>query len=85
MNGAQLTGLLEREGLPLAELEQYRLALGDEVSASLGATRRIRQFERELARNEKALAEAAALLILKNEEGHLWEGEGDDTNVGNDS
>ena len=85
MNGAQLTGLLEREGLLLAELEQWRLALGDEVSASLAATKRIRQLERELARKEKALAEAAALLILKKKVGHLWEGEDDDTNQENDS
>jgi hypothetical protein len=41
MNGAQLTGLLEREGLLLAELEQWHLALGDEVSAwNVGERRR---------------------------------------------
>jgi len=85
MNGAQLTGLLEREGLLLAELEQWRLALGDEVSASLAATKRIRRLERELARKDKALAEAAALLVLKKKVGHLWEGEDDDTNEANDS
>jgi hypothetical protein len=45
------------------------LTLGDEVSASLAATKRIRQLERELARKEKALAEAAALLILKKKWG----------------
>ena len=60
------------------------LRLG-EISASLAATKRIRRLERELARKEKALAEAAALLILKKKVGHLWEGEDDDTNEGNDS
>ena len=80
MTGAQLTGLLEREGLLLAELEQWRLALGDEASASLATTKRIRQLERELARKEKALAEAAALFIPKKKVGHLWEDEDDDTN-----
>ena len=60
---------IEREGLLLAEVEQWRLALGDEVSASLAATKRIRQLERELARKDKALAEAAALLILKKKWG----------------
>ena len=34
-------------------------------AGSLAATKRIKKLERELARKEKALAEAAALLILK--------------------
>jgi hypothetical protein len=34
-------------------------------SGSLVASRRIWELERELARKEKALAEAAALLVLK--------------------
>jgi hypothetical protein len=56
---------LGREGVPLAEYEQWRLALGDEGRASLATMKRIRALERELARKEKALAEAAALLVLK--------------------
>jgi hypothetical protein len=63
--GAELTALLEREGLLLAEYEQWRLALADEGRASLATTKRMRALERELARKEKALAEAAALLVLK--------------------
>ena len=40
-------------------------ALQDEGRASNATSQRIRQLERELARKEKALAEAAALLVLK--------------------
>ena len=65
LTGAELTDLLEREGLVLADYEQWRLALAEEGRASLATTKRIRALERELARKEKALAEAAALLVLK--------------------
>ena len=64
LSGSQLTTMLQREGLLLAELEQWRLALGED-KASIATTKRIRKLERELARKEKALAEAAGLLILK--------------------
>jgi hypothetical protein len=46
-------------------LEHWRQALGDETSASVATTKRMRKLERELARKEKALAKAAALLVLK--------------------
>jgi hypothetical protein len=65
LTGAELTALLEREGLLLAEHEQWRLALADEGRASLATTKRMRALEYELARKEKAVAEAAALLVLK--------------------
>jgi hypothetical protein len=48
-----------------AEYEQRRLALDEGGIASTSTSKRIRQLERELARKEKALADAAALLILK--------------------
>jgi hypothetical protein len=79
VTGAQLTALLKHEGLLLAELEQWRLALDEEGRASKVTVNRIAKLERELARKEKALAEAAALLILKKKVEHLWEGEDDDT------
>ncbi|HEU4409041.1 MAG TPA: hypothetical protein VFS43_27525, partial [Polyangiaceae bacterium] len=40
---------------------------------------RIRHLERELQRKDKALAEAAALLVLQREARSLWGDEGDDT------
>ena len=79
VTGVQLTALLHREGLLLAELEQWRLALDEEGRASKATVKRIGKLERELARKEKALAEAAALLVLKKKVEHLWEGEDDDT------
>ena len=39
--------------------------------------KRIRKLERELARKEKALAEAAALMILRKKAGAIW-GQGDE-------
>lgn len=79
LTGTELRSMLQREGLLLAELEQWRLALGEEANASVASTKRIRTLERELARKEKALAEAAALLLLKKKLDHYWEGEGGDT------
>jgi len=65
LTGEELTAYLEHEGVKLAEFEQWRLALEEGGRASTAITRRIRKLERELARKEKALAEAAALLVLK--------------------
>ena len=84
LTGTELTELLDREGLLLAEYEQWRLALADEGRASLATTKRLRALERELARKEKALAEAAALLVLKKKVTRLWEVAGDDTDEENE-
>jgi len=65
LDGEELTTYLEREGVQRAEYEQWRLAIDEGGAASTSTTKRIRQLERELARKEKALAEVAALLILK--------------------
>lgn len=40
-------------------------------------SRRVRELERELRRKDKALAEAAALLVLQKKVQALW-GDGDD-------
>ncbi len=64
LDGEQLMAFLEKEEVTLAELERWRSLLADD-QPSLAATKRIKGLERELARKEKALAEAAALLILK--------------------
>ena len=80
LTGAELTALLQREGVLHAEYEQWRLALSDEGRASVATTKRIRALERELARKEKALAEAAALLVLKKKLRALEEDEDNDTN-----
>ena len=86
LDGEQLTPYLEREGVKRAEYEQWRLALDEGGAASTSTSKRIRQLERELARKEKALAEAAALLILKKKVDTLYgEDEDDDTNGQNET
>src|SRR5687768_14130561 len=42
LTGAELTDVLQREGVLQAEYEQWRLALSDEGRASLATTKRIR-------------------------------------------
>jgi transposase len=83
--GEELTAYLEREGVRLAEYERWRMALDEGGRASASTSKHIRQLERELARKEKALAEAAALLILKKKVETLYgEDEDDDTNGENE-
>lgn len=79
LTGAELTEFLRGEAVPQADYEQWRLALGEEGRASLATMRRMRVLERELARKEKALAEAAALLVLKKKVQALEEDEDVDT------
>jgi transposase len=85
LDGEALTAYLEREGVKFAEYEQWRLALDEGGAAATSTNRRIRYLERELARKEKALAEAAALLLLKKKVESLYgEDEDDDTNGENE-
>lgn len=80
LDGEELTAYLEREQVKLPEYERWRQALADDGTTSLAAARRIKALEKELARKEKALAEAAALLVLKKKlEAYFSEGEDDDT------
>ncbi len=85
LDGEALMTYLERQGVKFAEYEQWRLALDEGGAAATSTTRRIRYLERELARKEKALAEAAALLLLKKKVAILYgEDEADDTNGDNE-
>lgn len=73
----ELGAFLRREGVHEAELEQWRKAATEAATAALevgGApkpatrgseSKRIKDLERELRRKDKALAEAAALLVLQ--------------------
>jgi hypothetical protein len=80
LDGEQLSAHLEGEGVKLVEYEQWRIALEEGGRASASTNKRIRELERELARKEKALAEAAALLVLKKKVETLYrEDEDDDT------
>jgi transposase len=84
LNGSDLAKFLSREGVLLGELEQWRLALDQEDRAGVATTKRIHRLERELARKEKALAEAAALLVLKKKVDQVWVDEDDDTDEPNE-
>jgi transposase-like protein len=85
LDAEELTAYLEREGVKLAEYEQWRIALDEGGAASASTNKRIRQLERELARKEKALAEAATLLVLKKKVETLYgEDEDDDTSGENE-
>jgi len=77
-DGEALTAYLEGEGVKFAEYEQWRIALDEGGRASVATNKRIRQLERELARKEKALAEAAALLVLKKKVATLYGEDADD-------
>ena len=78
LTGEELTAYLEREEVRLAEYERWPIALDEGGRASASTSKRIRTLERELARKEKALAEAAALLVLKKGGDPVLGGEEDD-------
>ena len=52
-------------------------AAGEKAASQAADKKRIRQLERELLRKEKALAEAAALLVLRKKAAAIW-GEDED-------
>ena len=81
LTGDELLAHLDREGVTFAEFERWRLALEEGGRASIGISRQIRKLERELARKEKALAEAAALLVLKKTIESAFHDEDDDTDA----
>jgi transposase len=79
LGNAELGALLRREGVHEAQLAEWRaaalegLAPTSKRSAKAGAEgKRIRELERQLLRKDKALAEAAALLILQKKVQALW-------------
>jgi transposase-like protein len=85
---AELGGWLRARGLHEEDLTRFR----DEVRAAAVAglapkrtkgtaaeQKRIKELERELRRSKAALAETAALLVLRKKAVALWGEEGDDT------
>jgi len=76
--------LLRREGVHEATFEEWKRTIlssleGQPIQASAKKSRQLRQLERELKRKDKALAETAALLVLRGKWDALWGDEGDDT------
>lgn len=86
LSDAELGAFLRREGLHEVQLREWREAALEalEQPSVSGKKRkkeakRIRELEKELRRKEKALAEAAALLVLEKKLQVLWGAEDDDT------
>jgi len=87
---AELGEWLRRKGIHAAQLELWR---ADAMSGLGGKAklrgelrkeksedaRHIRQLERELVRKDKALAEAAAIIVLQKKVQAIWGDEDDDT------
>jgi transposase len=85
---AELGEFLRKKGLHAAHLEEWRrlakaaLAPGGGKGgrqAEMSDKKRIRDLEREVHRKDKALAEAAALLVLKKKLAMLWGDEDEST------
>lgn len=83
MNEAERSAYCRSRGLYPEELALWRKACekatdwaDDQVrrraDTNKEAARRIRELERELSRKEKALAEAAALLVLRKKAAAIW-------------
>ena len=89
LNGAELGEYCRRKGLYPEQIAAWRAAcLSANANAAEQAreqrqqsredSRRIRQLEKELQRKEKALAEAAALLVLRKKAQAIWGDQEDD-------
>lgn len=72
LTGDELGAMLRREGVHAAELDAWRAAAlealrgrGPTPTHHAADRKRIQELEREVARKDKALAEAAALLLLQ--------------------
>lgn len=83
LNAVELAEYCRRKGLYAEEIAQWRTACAQaNANAQQKAKsvreeskedrKRIRQLEKELTRKEKALAEAAALLILRKKVQAIW-------------
>lgn len=85
LSDAELGVLLRREGVHEAQLTEWRQAAEAALSPVRGGKRtptveaqRIQALERDLQRKDRALAETAALLVLKKKVQAIW-GDADDT------
>jgi transposase-like protein len=81
----ELGGFLRSKGIHVAQLQEWReLMLSGLNPASVQRskkkteTKRVRELEKELRRKDKALAETAALLVLKKKVQAIWGDEDDD-------
>lgn len=84
---AELGAFLRRKALHKSDVDQWRQVALEALDGGKGRARRragsaeakrIRELERELDRKDKALAETAALVVLKKKLRVLWSDEDDD-------
>ncbi len=85
LSADELGAFLRKEGLYQVQLDEWSTTARASLLVRKGAkkpsaeSKRIRELERELRRKEKALAETAALLVLKKKAQAIWGDEDDDT------
>jgi transposase-like protein len=77
LSGSELGDFLRRRGLHEEQLRQWEAAAveslrGRKAPGRSAESKRVKELERELRRKEKALAEAAALLVLRKKADALW-------------
>jgi len=84
----QLGVFLRKKGIHKTHLEQWRVQMlralekgraAEKTSRHAVDIKRIRNLEKELRRKDKALAETAALLVLKKKARQIWGDEDDNT------
>ena len=88
LDDEQLGAFLRKKGLHQAHLDQWRSQMLDGLQNGFSkkkakqkndAAKRIRALEKEVNRKDKALAETAALLVLKKKVQEIWGDEADPT------
>ena len=94
LDEAELGTFLRKRGLYRETLDQWRQAALESLGGAVGGSKRrrgrsqeqkrIRTLERDLRRKEKALAEAAALLVLQKKASRLLSVDEDDDTSGID-
>lgn len=81
LSGSELGEFLRRRGLHEEQLRQWQETAdagaleslrGRKPAGKSAEAKRVKELERELRRKEKALAEAAALLVLRKKAEALW-------------
>jgi hypothetical protein len=84
--GEELGAFLRKEGIHEVQLRDWEMGIrgglnqrGRRPSRNPADVKRVKELERDLRRKEKALAETAALLVLKKKLDAIWGDEDDGT------
>lgn len=82
LKDGELGAFLRERGLHEETLEEWKAAALEALAPQKKASsesKRVRELEKQLRRKDKALAEAAALLVLQKKVRAIWGDEDDDT------